>query len=392
MARSKRHFRSLQVETDKPVINTHEYQLIKRNPNIKLNPMKKLLLICAFFLFGNHFLNAQALVAGDIAFIGFQQDTPDGFTFITLTDINAGEVIYFTDHSWSSTDNIWHTNTGDAHFAWTVPAGGVPIGTIVSVTESSTDTLTPSVGTMAIQGGGSFSLVQSGDVLIAYQSTNGAQSTVENMTFLAAIYTDDNFAHNTGCDGLQGWFNSTGSCESSPSYPPTGSNASGIPNGLTNGVNALHLYPSGVFEADSENDNGRYIGTLDGDAAIIRAAIHDRTNWELKDTLPFDITGTYFNSNTTVNVTSSTLGLVASDFSNELLIFPNPTSGNLSIDLGDVYPLTTITITNLQGKIIQSGSYKDKQLLPLQLEAATGVYLLKIEAGVKKAHIRIIKD
>ncbi|WP_418513596.1 T9SS type A sorting domain-containing protein [Corallibacter sp.] len=341
--------------------------------------MKKLLLICLMSLFGNQFIKAQSLVAGDIAFIGFQQDSPDGFTFITLTDINAGEVIYFTDHSWSSTDNAWHNNTGDAHYAWTVPASGVPIGTIVSVTESSTDILTPSLGTMIKQGGGSFSIVQSGDVLIAYQSTSGAQSTVANTTFLAAIYTDDNFAHNTGCDGIQGWFNSSGSCASDSTYPSTGSNASGIPNGLTNGVNAMHLYPSGVFETDSENDNGRYTGTLDGDAATIRAAINDRTNWEMEDTLPFDITATYFNSNTIVNVTSSTLGIVENNFSNKLQIYPNPASSAIQVS-GINEGKKAYAIYNALGAKLKNGTIQENNTINIQ-NLSNGIYFLMFENG-----------
>ena len=67
----------------------------------------------------------------------------------------------------------------------------------------------------------------------------------------------------------------------------------------------MHLYPSPILESSSENDNGRYTGTLTGDAATIRASINDRTNWEMEDNLstPFVTTSAYFNSNTTVNIT-----------------------------------------------------------------------------------------
>jgi hypothetical protein len=267
--------------------------------------MRKILLLTGV-LFTCLSIQAQSLAAGDIAFIGFHQDSQDGFTFITLTDIAADEVIYFTDHSWSSTDNQWHTNTGDAHYAWTVPAGGVSIGTIVEVEETLTaDVLSVTTGAISKASAfGNFSLISSGDVVIAYQSTTGAVPSVANATFLAAIYMDDNYAHNTGCDGLQGWFNSTGSCASNPSYPPTGSNASGIPNGLTNGLNAMHLYPSPTLESGSQNDNGRYTGTLEGDASTILASINDYTNWTMSDGA-YDISSTFFNSNTTVNVTSA---------------------------------------------------------------------------------------
>lgn len=54
--------------------------------------MKKLLL---FLLLTSVFYskNYGQLVAGDIGFIGFQFDTPDGFTFITLTNMSAKEQI-----------------------------------------------------------------------------------------------------------------------------------------------------------------------------------------------------------------------------------------------------------------------------------------------------------
>lgn len=250
---------------------------------------------------------AQNLTAGDIAFIGFHQDTPDGFTFITLTDIPANEVIYFTDHSWSAAFNNWHNNTIDAHYAWTAPSTGASIGTIVTITETNTENiLTTTVGTISMATNfGNFSLIPGGDVLFAYQSTTGAKPTADNATFLAGIYTDDNYAHNTDCDGPQGWYNGTpcASDYTAPGTISTGGNASGIAPGLTNGVNAVHLYPPTVLENGSENDNGRYTGTLTGNADDIRALINDRTKWSFEDTPGYDISATYFNSNTTIAIT-----------------------------------------------------------------------------------------
>ncbi|WP_026755756.1 T9SS type A sorting domain-containing protein [Sediminibacter sp. Hel_I_10] len=257
--------------------------------------MKKFLLavvlmLCA--LGSDRSVYAQTLSAGDIAFIGFHLDDNDGFTFITLKDIPSGEVIYFTDHSWSYSFNTWHNNTADAHYAWTATSP-VSIGTIVTVTEtgSATNILSATTGTMSKETGGDFSLIQSGDVILAYQSTTGAQPAATNATFLAGIYTDDNFGHNTDCDGSQGWYNGT-PCASD--FTPDGelsnnSNASGIPPGLTNGVDAVHLYPAPILESVSENDNGRYTGSLNGTADAIRALINDRTQWEFEDDASYDI-------------------------------------------------------------------------------------------------------
>jgi|GEM_PF-2675459 len=350
--------------------------------------MKKILLAFSIFFLGNQLVNAQ-LAAGDIAFIGFHLDTPDGFTFITLTDISAGEVIYFTDHSWSSTDNVWHANTGDAHFSWTAPAGITPIGTIVSVTEGAANVLTASLGTMAIQSIGDFSLISGGDVLIAYQSTTGAQPAVANATFLAAIYMEDNYAHNTGCDGLQGWFNSTGSCASSPTYPANGSNASGIPNGLTDGVNAMHLYPSPILESGSENDNGRYFGTLDGDSATILAAINDRTNWEMFDAAGLDITATYYNSNTTVNVT---LGIEENILDKETSIYPNPNNGSFTLNYSGQEQLQKLQVIDITGKRVQTVSLKNfTNSQDLNLSAlAKGMYFITIQSDAAKVTKRMV--
>jgi len=79
-------------------------------------------------------------------------------------------------------------------------------------------------------------------------------------------------------------------------------------------------------------------------------------------------------------------------FENELKIYPNPTDGNFSINLGNKYQTTVITITDLKGRTIQSKSFTDSQLLNLKLEEPTGIYLLIIESENKKAIIRLVKE
>jgi hypothetical protein len=79
-------------------------------------------------------------------------------------------------------------------------------------------------------------------------------------------------------------------------------------------------------------------------------------------------------------------------FGNGLLLYPNPTNGNFSIDLGESYQTTTIIITDLVGKVIQTQIYNESQLLNLNIEEPAGIYLLMIESGDKKAIIRLIKE
>ncbi|MEM9394737.1 MAG: Hint domain-containing protein [Pseudomonadota bacterium] len=70
----------------------------------------------------------MALNAGDIVFIGWDSDNDD-VVFLATEDIAAGEEIYFTDSEWTGTE----FNAGEQVFKWTVPAGGVDAGTVVTI-------------------------------------------------------------------------------------------------------------------------------------------------------------------------------------------------------------------------------------------------------------------
>ncbi|PCI93980.1 MAG: hypothetical protein COB15_15175 [Flavobacteriales bacterium] len=86
------------------------------------------------------------------------------------------------------------------------------------------------------------------------------------------------------------------------------------------------------------------------------------------------------------------VGIEENSFGNDLSFFPNPTDGNFSIDLGGKYQTITITMTDLVGKIIQTKTYNESQLLNLSIEESAGIYLLVIESKDKKAVIKLIKE
>ncbi|HIA11230.1 MAG TPA: T9SS type A sorting domain-containing protein [Flavobacteriales bacterium] len=88
----------------------------------------------------------------------------------------------------------------------------------------------------------------------------------------------------------------------------------------------------------------------------------------------------------------TSVGIIENSFGNGLLIYPNPTGGNFSIDLGSNYQTVTITMTDVNGKVILSKTYNESQLLNLKLEEPAGVYLLIIESKDKKAVIRLVKE
>ena len=238
--------------------------------------MKRLLLlICSIFLFGNEFVHAQNLAAGDIAIIGYRTDNNDGFTFITLRDIPASEVIYFSDQGW--TGSAWFVNSED-HLVWTAPGSGVNIGTIIHIEEFSSNNMQATIGSIVFASGFSGWSMSSGDQIIAYQSGSGARPS--SPTFITGIHGDDNFVHSAGCeDAVTKWFSPLGVCTPAGPSPLTGGVSSMLPTGLTNGVNAVALFPS----PKTELDNMKYTGPLIGSADAIRDSINDHTKWEGSD-------------------------------------------------------------------------------------------------------------
>ncbi|NRA11753.1 MAG: T9SS type A sorting domain-containing protein [Crocinitomicaceae bacterium] len=94
---------------------------------------------------------------------------------------------------------------------------------------------------------------------------------------------------------------------------------------------------------------------------------------------------------TTNCVAITSVGIIESDFGNVLVVYPNPTNGNLSIDLGAIYETSDISITDIYGKLIDSKTMTQSQFLNLSIEEPAGIYIVSILAGDKKAVIRLIK-
>jgi hypothetical protein len=90
-------------------------------------------------------------------------------------------------------------------------------------------------------------------------------------------------------------------------------------------------------------------------------------------------------------VAITSIGIIENNFGSKFALYPNPSSGNFSVDLGENYQVITVTLTGLDGKTIQVVNYKDLQLMHLKHETSPGAYLLKIEAGTKRATIRLVK-
>lgn len=91
-------------------------------------------------------------------------------------------------------------------------------------------------------------------------------------------------------------------------------------------------------------------------------------------------------------VDSTIIGIEENSFGNGLLVYPNPTNGKFSIDLGAYYENAEITITDISGKLIETKTIAQSQVLHLSIDEPAGVYFVSIQAGDKKAVVRLVKE
>lgn len=288
---------------------------------------------------------AQTLSAGDIAFIGYNTDSNDGFSFITLTEIPAGEIIYFSEQGW--TGSAWVNNV-ETHLRWTATST-MSCGTVVSISEITNDDFNVSSGTVNIAANASFSLI-AGDQILAYQSASGPAPA--SPTFIAGVhgdYNSGNFNPSTG-------WNATAISSGSESVVPTG---------LTNGVNCVSLFPTG----SGEIDNARYNGTLTGTPDALRASINNYTNWISDNDTAYDITPSVYSPNVTCTV-APPLPVVTTNPSNSNICVNSNTSFSIAATDGDTYQWQVDSGTGFSN-ITNSGVYSNATTTTLNITGAT---------------------
>jgi hypothetical protein len=160
--------------------------------------------------------------------------SPDTIAFVALVPIPEGEEIKFTDNGWLAAGSF---RTGEGTFTYTAPIGGIPIGTVVTLTLSG-----PTLAT-------------AGDQIIAFQGTSSVLAALNNEG--AGVWQSD----------------------------ATSANTSALPTGLVDGTTAVAL---------NEIDNAIYSGSLVGTKEELLSLINNRANWTSDDATVFTWTAGNF--------------------------------------------------------------------------------------------------
>ncbi|WP_438710372.1 beta strand repeat-containing protein [Aquimarina muelleri] len=293
------------------------------------------------------------LTEGDIAFTRINIDD-ESFSFVLLVPITNSTQFIITDEAWDGSTLLAFESSIQFTATSTFLAGEEISISSTSLSASSsgsgTATLT-SLGTINPTSGNM--LGAAGDNLFIYQSS-GAPGSNDFVTGINA---------NGGVIGSPGnaWSTSTSSSNSL------------LPNGLTNGTNALGIFPNGG--AQTEVDNARYKATAlrSGDKATILAAIMDLTNWEYDNDFVQPPVGTSFTiigGNTAPVIAGTSAGQAVND--NSTL---TPFSAITTTDADGDNLTATITLDNNAKGVLSgagltgTGPYTIASTTPADLQA-----------------------
>lgn len=92
-----------------------------------------------------------------------------------------------------------------------------------------------------------------------------------------------------------------------------------------------------------------------------------------------------------VNTRSLIQSVDEMDEQQHVRVYPNPTAGDIVVDLGALLPQATITITDLLGKQLFTTELKGQSGLQFTIDGPKGIYLLHIQQGGHHSTTKLVK-
>jgi hypothetical protein len=87
----------------------------------------------------------------------------------------------------------------------------------------------------------------------------------------------------------------------------------------------------------------------------------------------------------------NTLGITAYATDGNVLAYPNPTNGNLTIELDHAAEQIQLAVMDANGKLVSSNSYSNTKVLKLFIEGSIGIYTIHLSTGTKDTTFKVLK-
>lgn len=92
-------------------------------------------------------------------------------------------------------------------------------------------------------------------------------------------------------------------------------------------------------------------------------------------------------------LTQPSVGIEQNEFGNVFTAYPNPTDGQLLIDLGKIYEQLQITVSNELGQVVQEEKVSKAKILHLTIDRRPGIYFIQISSSERKhALLKVVRN
>lgn len=96
-------------------------------------------------------------------------------------------------------------------------------------------------------------------------------------------------------------------------------------------------------------------------------------------------------SDTSICYAINSVGIIENSFGHDVLLYPNPTDGKLTIVLGEEYGEIMVIISSSKGQVIRTLNYKNISELELNVIETKGIYFITLISKNQKAIMKVIK-
>jgi hypothetical protein len=87
------------------------------------------------------------------------------------------------------------------------------------------------------------------------------------------------------------------------------------------------------------------------------------------------------------------LSVVESNFEKQIKVYPNPTSKDLTINLGQTFELIQLTILNVLGETLEIRNFKNTDVINFEIDEASGIYFMNVSSSKgDSVNFKIIKE
>lgn len=322
-------------------------------------------------------------------------------------------VVAFTNTSIDGDTTLWNFGDGTTSSAEAPTHAYRTPGTyVVSLTVRDTATMADSTTTQTIHVSGITHSTISPTVCDSYTSPSGKVFTQSGMYLdtilnhwncdsiitinLTVKYSTTSVDTHTVCDGPFTWIDGNTYTTSNNTATHTIPNAVGCDSVITLNLTVNPL-PDVTVLQQGENllasqegatyqwlncDNG--MATIDGATERYFVAT-EIGNYAVEVTLDGCV-------DTSACYSVTEVGIIETTFDSEILLYPNPTDGVVRIDLGERLAGFSLSVCDITGRVVMQRSYRDVQSFELNLDdVQSGVYLVRIDSGSRKATLRVIK-